>query len=66
MNKDKISITINSKLFDEIANELGDDRVEAVEDFVAVVVQNYLDSSDSNNMTEDNIVEKRLKDLGYL
>jgi hypothetical protein len=65
MNQEKVSINISRTLYDKISAALKDDRKEAVEDFVAIVLQNYFEEDAAADIDED-LVEKRLKDLGYL
>ncbi len=67
MNPENVIVNISKTLVDKIASSIGSNKQEAIEDFVTIVLQNYLeDNSDDMRKLEDNAVEKRLKDLGYL
>ncbi len=67
MSTNVLSIDIPESLIEKIAEITGDASKEAVEDFVIIVLQNYLENNaDELSKVGDNAVEKRLKDLGYL
>ena len=67
MEEESITISIPKTLADKVALLSGDGSREALEDFVTIVLQNYLEENTGEAKQEgDQAVEKRLKDLGYL
>jgi hypothetical protein len=67
MKDETIIIEIPKILAARIAESIGDDSQEAIGDFATIVLQNYLENSDDERQKPgDDIIEKRLKDLGYL
>ena len=67
MIPENVIINIPKTLVDKIASSIGSHKQEAIEDYVTIVLQNYIEeNNDDTRKLEDDIVEKRLKDLGYL
>ena len=67
MKEESITISIPKTLADKVAQLSGDGSREALEDFVTIVLQNYLEENGGEAKQDgDQAVEKRLKDLGYL
>ena len=61
------SIQIPEALFKEILKRVPESSFKSVDDLITFILQAYLDNQE-NNTTEDEqeIVEERLRNLGYL